>query len=133
MFNRGLTPGEEGNVTGWLASRFGIPLVNNDVVINTNFVYGLSYTNGYAGPITVIANAILTSASVAGDASVSLWIYGSATNIASAQTISGTTATTNSVPLMGFVPAGAGYVFTNSPTTGSGDASTIRGGQILRY
>jgi hypothetical protein len=101
-------------------------------IITTNFQSGAVYSNGYGAPIQVSANAALSIAAVNGAASLSLWVPGSATNICAMETSTEfpPIGITNSIA--GFVPSGSKYTFTNS-SIGTGNSSTVLGGQILVY
>jgi hypothetical protein len=102
------------------------------MIIATNFQSGAVYSNGYGAPIQVSANAALSIAAVNGAASLSLWISGSVTNICAMETSTefSPIGITNSIA--GFVPNGSKYTFTNS-SIGTGNSSTVLGGQILVY
>jgi hypothetical protein len=100
-------------------------------VINTNFVQGFQYVNGYGAPIQVVANIRITTAAVAGDASMDLQQpAGTLLNRVGMQSVA---AQTNEVNLIGFIPAGGTYNITNTLTTGAGNTVIVIGGQIIVY
>lgn len=100
--------------------------------IKTNFISGLIYTNYFNRSIDVSTTAILTVTTVAGDATMEARAISSATNRYTIQTIVGTLGTTNGSYLAVKVPVNGTYTFTNT-SAGSGDSSTILGGQIFVY
>jgi len=102
-------------------------------IVNTNFISGKLYTNSYGNPIQISAMVGLTVAAVSGDASMSLQVPGSVTNVCGMSTLITSIAMTytNAIPTT-FVPSGSSYVFTNL-STGAGNSATVSGGQIIIY
>lgn len=103
-------------------------------IIGTNFIQGFIYSNAYGAPIQVVANIRLTTAAVAGDATMDLQQpAGTLTNRVGIQTTASSLAITNEVNLVGFIPKNGTYAITNTITTGSGNAVIVIGGQIFVY
>ena len=99
-------------------------------IINTNFIDGFRYTNGYGVPISISANAGLHSSGNGGVTTLRLIIGNGSSSSAASTTATGVQDLTNT--LSGFVPAGAGYWFTNESSIASGTVTVI-GGQIFIY
>jgi hypothetical protein len=116
--------------TGAVADLRTVTSVESRSIIRTNFISGFWYTNYTDYPFTVSANAVLTEAAVAGRSELNLWIPGMVTNYSSDLTTAGTVARSMTNIIDGFIPAGAGYTFTNQ-STGAGNSATPFNGQIL--
>lgn len=102
--------------------------------IQTNFISGQLYTNGYRRPVQVQANVGITTAAVTGDAGMALWIIsGVGRGTTNYESISTTVAVSLAMSytnqLGGFIPTNAIYTFTNI-SSGAGNSATLIGGQI---
>lgn len=102
--------------------------------IQTNFISGQLYTNGYNRPVQALANIGITTAAVTGDAGMALWIIsGVGRGTTNYESISTTVAVSLAMSytnqLSGFIPTNAIYAFTNI-SSGAGNSATLIGGQI---
>jgi hypothetical protein len=101
-------------------------------LLQTNFVGGQLYTNGYSVPLDVAADAVLTmNAATAGDSTLALWTYlpGTTsvgrTNQVGFQTTASTVSFTNICGIRARIPPGYTWTFTNR-STGSGNSAAIQ-------
>jgi hypothetical protein len=91
----------------------------------SNFISGQTVVNPYAGPLHLIASIQLTTAAVTGNAAMALRIPGTATNVVGFNTAAATPANTGIFQeLIGDVPPGASFVFTNT-SVGVGNSVTL--------
>jgi hypothetical protein len=101
----------------------GVPM-QHGFIDNSNYISGALITNLYPGPISVKANISLTLANVAGAATMQLRILNIITNSQSIGTTTTTTVNTNFYQLVGDIPSGGIFSFTNT-STGAGNSSTL--------
>lgn len=131
-----------GQSNSWIGSFAGngnglvnIPATSiNHTIIQTNFISGGKYLNTFGVPIQVSANAVLTTAGVAGSACLSLKtdalnVNGGATNQVAISTLLASIAMNYTNYISITVPTNSTYYFTNN-STGAGDSATVVGGQI---
>jgi hypothetical protein len=98
---------------------------NHGFMIGSNYNSGQMNTNVWAGPISVKANVQLTKAAVSGNAGMQLWVIGLVTNTVGDATTASTIADASDFrQLIGSIPAGGAFVFTNN-STGAGNSSTL--------
>jgi hypothetical protein len=99
--------------------------INHGFIALSNYVSGATNVNTYAGPIRVAASISLVKAAVSGAASMQLWIVGTSTNTQADTTTATTIADTGDFrQLIGWIPQGASFIFTNQ-STGAGNSSTL--------
>lgn len=99
-------------------------------LLQTNFISGKLYTNIYGRPISISANATLTTTGVSGNSSLSLLASGYLTNAFAMSTIVTSIAMSYTNVISMVIPASQTYTFTNT-SAGAGDSSSVVGGQIL--
>lgn len=103
--------------------------MNHGFISKSNFVSGQLYTNPWAGPISLKANISLVGTNVAGSAAMQLWIPGVITNSKAINTSGLGVPNPQFEQLIGDVPAGGTFVFTNT-SSGTGNTANLFAAEV---
>lgn len=124
--------GVSGSTNGQVVTIVGAQTNRIPSIIETNFISGRLYTNGYGSSIYVSANVSRTLTGISGLAQMALWIPGVITNQCGESTLLLSLSVNKTDTLAGVVPEGGTYAFTNL-STGAGNSSAITSGTIVVY